>query len=288
MTAFLGAVELGLLYSLVGLGVYLSFRILDFPDLTVDGSFPLGSVVAATAIVQGVHPIIATVMAIAAGGLAGACTAWLTVQFKILNLLSSILTAIALYSINLRIAGRPNVPLLGETTLFSPLNQLSLPRQVAVPLVLVFAIVSIKLALDWLLATDWGLSVRATGANPTMAEAAGIYTGRVTIIGMALSNGLVALAGALFAQIYGFADVALGVGTIVLGLAAVIIGETVLPGKTVVRATLGVVCGAILYRLAVALALNANFIGLKAQDLNLVTAVLVAIALIVPQIRTKH
>ncbi|MDJ1182197.1 ABC transporter permease [Roseofilum casamattae] len=288
MTALLGAVELGLLYSLVGLGVYLSFRILDFPDLTVDGSFPLGSVVAATLIVQGVHPIIATAIAILAGGLAGACTAWLTVQFKILNLLSSILTAIALYSINLRIAGRPNVPLLGETTLFSPLSELSLPRQVAIPLVLAFAIVFIKLALDWLLATDWGLSVRATGANPTMAEAAGIYTGRVTILGMALSNSLVALAGALFAQIYGFADVALGVGTIVLGLAAVIIGETVIPGKTVVRATLGVVCGAILYRLAVALALNANFIGLKAQDLNLVTAVLVAIALILPQIHAKH
>ncbi|MBP0006939.1 ABC transporter permease [Roseofilum sp. SID3] len=287
MTALLGAIELGLLYSLVGLGVYLSFRVLDFPDLTVDGSFPLGGAVAATLIVNGMHPIIATAVAIAAGALSGACTAWLTVQFKILNLLSSILTMIALYSLNLRIMGRPNVPLLGETTLFSPLNSLSVPRQVVIPIILVIIVILLKVSLDALLATQWGLALRATGANSTMARAQGVDPGMMIIVGMALSNALVALAGALFAQIYGFADVTLGVGTIVLGLAAVIIGETFIPGKTIFQGTLSVILGALAYRLAIAVALNANFMGLQAQDLNLVTALLVAIALILPQTPLK-
>nr|WP_318727985.1 ABC transporter permease [Roseofilum sp. Guam] len=287
MTALLGAIELGLLYSLVGLGVYLSFRVLDFPDLTVDGSFPLGGAVAATLIVNGMHPIIATAVAIAAGALSGACTAWLTVQFKILNLLSSILTMIALYSLNLRIMGRPNVPLLGETTLFSPLNSLSVPRQVVIPIILVIIVILLKVGLDALLATQWGLALRATGANSTMARAQGVDPGMMIIVGMALSNALVALAGALFAQIYGFADVTLGVGTIVLGLAAVIIGETFIPGKTIFQGTLSVILGALAYRLAIAIALNANFMGLQAQDLNLVTALLVAIALILPQTPLK-
>lgn len=287
VTALLGAIELGLLYSLVGLGVYLSFRILDFPDLTVDGSFPLGGAVAATLMVNGIHPLMATAVAIAAGAISGACTAWLTVQFKILNLLSSILTMIALYSLNLRIMGRPNVPLLGEVTLFSPLNRLSLPRQVVIPVILVLIVILVKVSLDALLATQWGLALRATGANPTMARAQGVDTGIMIVIGMALSNALVAFGGALFAQIYGFADVTLGVGTIVLGLAAVIIGETFTPGKTVFQGTLGVIVGALLYRLAIAIALNANFIGLQAQDLNLVTALLVAIALILPQTPLK-
>lgn len=287
ITALLGAIELGLLYSLVGLGVYLSFRILDFPDLTVDGSFPLGGAVAATLIVNGIHPLMATAVAIAAGAISGACTAWLTVQFKILNLLSSILTMIALYSLNLRIMGRPNVPLLGEFTLFSPLNRLPLPRQVVIPMILVIIVILVKVFLDALLATEWGLALRATGANPTMARAQGVDTALMIIIGMALSNALVAFGGALFAQIYGFADVTLGVGTIVLGLAAVIIGETFTPGKTVFQGTLGVILGALVYRLAIAVALNANFIGLQAQDLNLVTAVLVAIALILPQTPLK-
>ncbi|HBQ97046.1 MAG TPA: ABC transporter permease, partial [Cyanobacteria bacterium UBA11691] len=250
-------------------------------------SFPLGGAVAATLIVNGMHPIIATAVAIAAGALSGACTAWLTVQFKILNLLSSILTMIALYSLNLRIMGRPNVPLLGETTLFSPLNSLSVPRQVVIPIILVIIVILLKVSLDALLATQWGLALRATGANSTMARAQGVDPGMMIIVGMALSNALVALAGALFAQIYGFADVTLGVGTIVLGLAAVIIGETFIPGKTIFQGTLSVILGALAYRLAIAVALNANFMGLQAQDLNLVTALLVAIALILPQTPLK-
>lgn len=291
--AFSGALELGFIYSLVGLGVYLSFRVLDFPDLTVDGSFPLGGAVAATLIVNGVPPIMATAIAIIAGGIAGLCTAWLSVQFKILNLLASILTMIALYSINLRIMGQPNVSLLGESTILTVLQGVleQLPKRVGIPLVLFLIAITTKFLLDAFLASEIGLAMRATGSTPTMAEAQGIRTGGMIMGGLALSNGLVALAGALFAQTNGFADVSLGVGTIVFGLAAVIIGEALIGAITggaplsVPRRTLGVLVGAIVYRLAIALALNADWIGLQAQDLNLVTAVLVAIALIAPQSR---
>ncbi len=286
-TAFSGALELGFLYSLVGLGVYLSFRILDFPDLTVDGSFPLGGAVAASLIVNGVPPFVATGVAVVAGCLAGLCTAWLSVQFKILNLLASILTMIALYSINLRIMGQPNVSLLGEPTLFSPLQGLldAMPKLVGLPLLLLVVAVATILLLNWFLASELGLAMRATGSTPTMAEAQGVRTGAMLLGGLALSNGLVALAGALFAQTNGFADVSLGVGTIVFGLAAVIVGETLLGSRlrSIPMQTLAVLVGAVVYRLAIALALNADWIGLKAQDLNLVTAVLVAIALIAPQ-----
>jgi putative tryptophan/tyrosine transport system permease protein len=287
LIAFFGALETGFLYALVGLGVYLSFRILNFPDLTVDGSFPLGGAVTATLILQGTDPLLATLIASLAGGLAGFCTAWLNVQLKILNLLASILTMIALYSVNLRIMGRPNVPLLGQSTILTPLSGFfrSLSQELTVPLVL-FGIVAIaKVGVDLFLGSELGLAMQATGTNPDMAKAQGIQTGKIILLGMAISNSLVALAGGLFAQINGFADVTMGVGTIVFGLAAVIIGETMIPGLKVQRATLGVLVGAVVYRIAVAIALSANFVGFQAQDLNLLTAVLVTIALVLPNMR---
>ncbi|HYE01321.1 MAG TPA: ABC transporter permease [Alphaproteobacteria bacterium] len=285
--AFLGAVEVGLIFALVALAVYLSFRVLQFPDLTVDGSFPLGAAVAATLIVTGVDAYLATLAAFAAGAAAGLVTAWLNVRLKILHLLASILTMIALYSINLRIMGRPNVALLGEQTVFTPFAELPWPGYVTTPLALGAAVVAVMLALNWYLGTGSGLALRATGANPRMARAQGIDTDRATLLGMALSNGLVGLAGALFAQSQGAADVTLGVGVIVVGLAAVIGGEAVIPPKVVWLATLGCLVGSILYRLAVALALNSEFIGLQAQDLNLITAVLVGAALVLPGVQRK-
>jgi putative tryptophan/tyrosine transport system permease protein len=287
LIAFFGALETGFLYALVGLGVYLSFRILNFPDLTVDGSFPLGGAVTATLILQGTDPLLATLIASLAGGFAGFCTAWLNVQLKILNLLASILIMIALYSVNLRIMGRPNVPLLGQSTLLTPLSGFfrSFSQELIVPLVL-FGIVAIaKVGVDLFLGSELGLAMQATGTNPDMAKAQGIQTGKIILLGMAISNSLVALAGGLFAQINGFADVTMGVGTIVFGLAAVIIGETMIPGLKVQRATLGVLVGAVVYRIAVAIALSANFVGFQAQDLNLLTAVLVTIALVLPNMR---
>ena len=286
LVAFSGAIELGLLYGLVGFGVYLSFRVLNFPDLTVDGSFPLGGAVVATLIVRGVDPGSATAIAMLAGALAGLCTGWLNVQLKILNLLASILTMIALYSINLRVMGQPNVALLGQPTLLTGLAPLLHPlAEWGVPLVLLVIVGGIKLALDGFLNSELGLAMRATGANPEMARAQGIFTDRLILAGMALSNGLVALAGALFAQTNGFADVTMGVGTIVFGLAAVIIGETLISGATVAKATIAAVIGSILYRLVVMFALSANWLGLQAQDLNLVTAILVALALVLPNLK---
>ena len=285
--AFLGAVELGLIYGLVALGVFLSFRVLNFPDLTVDGSFPLGAAVVATAITGGMDPWLATALAVAAGAVAGLVTAILNVRFRILHLLASILTMIALYSVNLRIMGRPNIALLGETTVLTPFEALPLPLLYARPLLLLLVVAVAAALLVRFLLSEVGLAMRATGVNPRMAEAQGIAVGAVTCLGMALSNGLVALAGALFAQANGFADVTLGTGTIVVGLAAVIVGETLLPRPTVVMAVLGCVVGSVLYRLIVALALEADFLGLEASDLNLVTALLVGGALILPATRAK-
>ena len=287
--AFLGAIEVGLLFALVALGVYLSFRVLQFPDLTVDGSFPLGAAVCASLIVAGYNPYFASLMAALAGACAGMVTAWLNVRLKILHLLASILTMIALYSINLRIMGRPNIALLGETTVFTPLEALAeavgLPTYVLLPIALFVLVILVKLALDWFLNSEVGLAMRATGVNPRMARAQGIHTNRYILGGMALSNALVALAGALFAQSQGAADVTLGVGVIVVGLAAVIGGEAVMNTATVFRATLACIIGSILYRLAVAGALNADLLGLKAQDLNLITAVLVTLAMVLPGVR---
>ena len=273
--AFLGAIETGLLYGFLSLGVYLSFRVLKFPDLTVDGSFPLGAAVVATLITQGLNPWLATLAAMVAGSLAGLCTAYLSVRLKILNLLASILTMIALYSINLRIMGRPNVPLLNQTTVF---DGWGLPPW----LLLAVGLALTKLAVDYFLTSDIGLAMRATGMNPTMAAAQGIVTDRLILLGMALSNALAALAGARFAQVNGFADVTLGVGTVVVGLATVILGEAIFPSRTVRLATLAVVAGCLLYRLAIAAALNADFLGFQAQDLNLVTALIVIAALVLP------
>jgi putative ABC transport system permease protein len=283
----MGAIELGLIYGLVAVAVYLSFRVLNFPDLTVDGSFPLGAAVVAAAITGGLGPWLGTVLAVAAGALAGLLTAVLNVRFKILHLLASILTMIALYSINIRIMGRPNVALLGEATVLTPFEELGLPGLWMRPLVLLVVVAVGAALLVRFLGSEVGLAMRATGVNPRMAEAQGIRVGAVTCLGMALSNGLVALAGSLFAQTNGFADVTLGTGTIVVGLASVIIGETLVPRAGVAAAVLGCILGSVFYRIVVALALEADFLGLEASDLNLVTAILVGVALILPVTRAK-
>lgn len=282
-----GALEIGLIFGLVALSVLISFRILRFPDLTVDGSFPLGGAVAATLVSSGWDPFVATLAATLAGGLAGAVTGWLNVRLRIMDLLASILMMIALYSINLRVMGRPNVPLITEPTVFSILQPAFLQDYIARPLLLLVVIIVVKLALDWYFSTQTGLAMRATGSNPRMARSQGVATGAMVLLGMAISNALCALAGALFAQSQGGADISMGIGTIVIGLAAVIIGESIMPSRRLVVTTLAVIIGAVLYRFFIALALNADFVGLKAQDLNLVTAVLVTVALVLPLIKQR-
>jgi putative ABC transport system permease protein len=269
-----GAVELGLLYALMALGVFITFRILDFPDLTVDGSFTTGGAVAATLISQGAAPLIATLAAFASGLAAGACTGLLHTKGKINGLLSGILMMIALYSINMRIMGKPNISLLGADTLFSSVSPL-----VLMPIV----VIAVKLLLDAFLHTDLGLALRATGDNARMIRSLGANTDTTTILGVSLSNGLVAVSGALIAQQSGFADISMGIGMIVIGLASVIIGEAIFGAGTVFRATLAAALGSVVYRLVVALALRVEW--LSASDLKLITAVIVIVALVLPSVR---
>jgi putative ABC transport system permease protein len=285
VVALLGAAELGLVYALVALGVFLSFRVLDFPDLTVDGSFPLGAAVAATLILADWNPWAATGIAMVAGAASGIVTATLNVRFKILHLLASILTMIALFSVNLRVMGKPNVAILIQDTVLTPFYGLGLSDAVVRPLFVLVVVVVVVALLARFLTSEFGLAMRATGVNARMARAQGVSTDLHIYVGMALSNALVGLAGALFAQTNGFADVTSGIGTIVIGLAAVIVGETVVRSRVIVWMLVGCVVGSILYRIAIQVALNADFIGLRASDLNLVTALLVAGALILPRVR---
>ena len=285
--SFFGALEIGLIFSLVALGVFISFRLLRFPDLTVDGSFPLGGAIGAVCIASGMDPFLATLLATLAGALAGVVTALLNVYLKIMDLLASILMMIALYSVNLRIMGRPNIPLIMEPTLFTTLQPDWLADYIGRPLIMIAIVILAKLALDAYFATQQGLAIRATGSNPRMARAQGVNTGAMIILGMAISNGLVGLADALFAQTQGGADISMGIGTIVIGLAAVIVGESILPSRRIFMLTLAVILGAVVYRFFIALALNSDFIGLEAQDLNLVTAVLVTIALVIPLFKQR-
>jgi len=287
LIAFLGAIETGLLFGLVAFGIFISFRVLDFPDLTVDGSFPLGAAVSASMIVAGFDPWTSTAIAILAGAAAGLVTALLNVKLKILHLLASILTMIALYSINLRIMGKPNVALLGDETLLTPLESLGLPYYWVAPLAFIVVAVIAAILLVLFLKSETGLAMRATGANPRMARAQGVSTTSMILLGMAVSNGLVALSGSLFAQSQGSADVTMGVGVIVVGLASVIGGEAIMSTRTIALAIIACLVGSIFYRLVIAFALNADFIGLKAQDLNLVTAVLVALAIVMPQVKSN-
>lgn len=288
--ALFGTFETGLIYALVALGVLLSFRVLDFPDLTADGSFPLGAFACAVCMVAGFNPLLAAAVGFFAGALAGLLTAWLNVKLGILQLLSGIIVMTALYSVNLRIGSAPNVPLLGVNTvfdMFAPILGTGIWQNTLILLILTLAI---KYALDWFFSTETGLAMRATGANPRMARAQGISTSLMIMLGMALSNGLIALAGAFFAQLVGGADVSAGLGTIVFGLAAVILGEALLPSKKIWVITLSVLLGSIIYRLFIMVAMGSETLsgwGLKTQDLNLITSILVVCVMLLPQVKAK-
>ena len=280
----LGTLETGFIFGIVALGAYLTFQVLDFPDLTVEGSFPLGAAVTATLMVgAGWNPWLATLAGGAAGFAAGFLTALLNVRFKILHILAGILVAISLYSINLRIMTGPNKPMLRVDSIYTSFEWIGLPGYIINPIILGIAVLVIKLMLDAFLSTGWGISMRAAGANPAMAEANGVNVGNMKLFGVGAANALTALAGALFAQVFGAADAYMGIGVIIIGLASVIVGMSVFPSRTIFMATIACIIGAILYRFAVALALNADFLGFQASDVQLITAVLVVIALVAKQ-----
>lgn len=283
--AFIGALETGLAFSIVALGAFLTFRVLDFPDLTVEGSFPLGAAVCAKLMVSGVDPWSATLIACFVGCFAGFATAFLNLKLRILNILAGILTAIALYSVNLRIMDRPNIGLINMTTVYTPFERF-VPSLWAPVVLLAIVVVVVKLLIDLFLATGYGLAMRAAGANARMARANGIRDSRMVVTGLAIANALTALSGALFAQMLGAADVSMGIGVIVVALAGVIGGTALMPSRLVPLLTLSCVIGSVLYRLALALALSSDAIGLTASDVNLVTAILVAVALWIPVRKT--
>jgi putative ABC transport system permease protein len=287
--AALGAVEQGFVYGIMVIGVYLTFRILDFPDLTVDGSLPLGAAISAVAITNGINPFLSLLFALAGGFVAGMVTAFLNTKFKILHLLASILTMIALYSINIRIMSGPNVALLGVATVFDSVTGLGVPAHYAGVIVFGALALLVLAFIIWFLATELGQAILATGDNPQMIRSLGVNTNTIIILGVGLSNGMVALSGALVAQNQGAADVGMGIGTIVAGLASVIIGETVFGCKTMARAFIAALLGSIVYRLAIALALGLEFgdFRFNPSDLNLITALLVIGALITPNLKKR-
>jgi putative ABC transport system permease protein len=274
----LGAVEIGLIYSLVAIGVYITFKVIYFPDLTVDGSFTLGAAVSSSMIYAGFDPYFSTFIAILSGGFAGVITGYLNVRWDILGLLAGILTMTTLYSINLRIMGRPNIAIIDSDTVFGNWS--------IIGTILVITIITIIL-LTRFFASEFGLAVRAVGINPKVSSSYGINVGIMKIVALSISNGIVAFAGSLFAQSQGFADISMGTGTIIVGLASVIIGEALVNPERVWVSLLTCAVGSILYRIAIAFALNAHDIGLEASDLNMITALLVALTMIFTKLRKK-
>lgn len=274
----------GLLWSLLALGVYITFRVLDIADLSVEGTFPLGAAVAASCIVAGLPLFVAFLLAVLAGCAAGAVTGWLTTKLRIPALLSGILTMIGLYSVNLRVMGRANVSLLGSDTVYSWGLSAGLTEAQTTLVVGVIACAAVMGVIYWFFGTEIGLALRATGFNPQMSRAQGVNTDSMVVLGLLISNGLVALSGALVAQSNGFADAGMGVGTIVIGLASVIIGEVLFGTRSFKNCLISVVLGSVVYRLVIALVLE---MGMPPNDLKLFTAVLVAIALSLPLIQSR-
>ena len=276
----LTALDLGLLYAVMALGVFLTFRILNFADLTVDGSFVTGGATASMLLISGWNPVAATGAGFVTGFLAGVITGLLHTKGNINGLLAGILTQIGLYSINLRIMDGANVPLLRTGTIMGPLrDQRLFATWTSVGVFAVFA-AAFMLLLMWFLRTNVGLAMQATGENEGMARSFGVNTDNQKVLGLALSNGLVGLSGAVVAQYQGYADIQMGVGIIVAGLASVIIGQALFGAKTILVAAPAVVIGSVLYRVAIQLAMN---LGLDPNDMKLMSAVLVVIALVLPQ-----
>ena len=301
MTLLIGSMTIGLVLALLALGIFISFRIFDFPDITAEGSFTFGAAITASLIVAGINPVAATLMAFCGGLLAGTATGLIHTRFKINPLLSGILVMTALYSVNLHVMGKSNVPLLSQFTLFTWAENFSIAvsgkdavtnimgwsvsvKDLWILLFCLIMIVLFSLILLWFFRTNIGTAMRATGDNDQMIRALGVNTNVMIIFGVALSNGFIALAGSMLAQFQGFADVQMGIGMMVWGLASVIIGEALINEKKLGLLIAGAVIGAVLFRLLVAIALRW---GMNPNDLKLITAAFVFLALVLPGFMNK-
>ena len=271
----LGTLEQSFIFAVMVLGVYISYKILDFPDMTVDGSFPLGAAVAAASIVKGLNPVLALILAMAAGAGAGFVTGMIHVKLRVTNLLAGIIVMTGLYSINLRIMGKSNIPLFSVKHLFN--GSISAIIVVAVILLIV------KLGVDFLLKTKFGFALKALGDNESLIISLGLNEKTLKIYGLMLANSLVALSGAILAQYQGFADVGMGTGTIITGLASIIIGDALFGKKKVIKISMMVILGTIIYRTIIALSLK---VGMNASDLKLITSALVVIIIFLKE--KKH
>lgn len=282
MALILSVLEQGMIYAIMGLGVYITYKILDFPDLTVDGSFPLGAAIAAAMISRNMNPLLAVLVSCAAGAVVGLLTGLIHVKLKVRDLLSGIIMMTALYTIHIRVAGRANLPIYNNQTIFDndlvngiftgPLAQFK-----TVIIILVVTLIA-KYLLDWYLSTKSGFMLRAVGDNETIVTSSGVDEGKVKIIGLAISNALVTLGGCIYAQQQRFYDASMGPGTVVIGLASVIIGTSLFRKVTLIRVTSSVVIGSILYKACVAIAIK---LGMPSTDLKLITAVLFLIILVI-------
>ena len=286
MSLLVGAITIGLILALLALGIFISFKIFNFADITAEGSITLGASIAAALIVAGVEPVTATIIAMFGGFVAGALTGIIHTKFNINGLLSGILVMTALYSINLHIMGKSNLPLLSEDTIITKIEALNLMANKEMTILLsTLLIVSVfGIVLYLFLKTNLGTAMRATGNNPQMIRALGVNTNHMIILGLAIANALIALSGAILAQFQGFADVQMGIGMLVWGLASVIIGEAVIGDKSIGSLIVGAVLGSLIFRLLVAIALRW---GMNPNDLKLITAIFVFIALVLPGLSKK-
>lgn len=285
-----GGATLGVIWAIMALGLYLTYRVLNYADLTVDGSLTLGGAISAVGIASGVPPIAAIFLAMAGGMAAGSITGFLHTKLRIPDLLAGILTQFGLYSINLRIMGKANFGLLNEVTLFSQIKELGVPSKWAGLLVGAVFIVVLIIMIYGFFGTEIGCALRATGNNPDMVEAMGSNTKVYIVLGLVIGNGLVAMAGGMLAQYQGYADINMGVGTIVIGLAAIMIGEVLFSKRTYIHRLTGVVIGSIVYRIIIAFVLRISlsadlWIKITADDMKLITAIIVIIALVAPRIQ---
>ena len=285
-SVIINALQQGLIFAFMALGVLLTFRLLGFPDLTVEGTFPLGAAVTARAIVEGVEPILAVLLGALAGGAAGAVTGIIHTRLKVNNILAGILTASAIYTVMLRTMGRPNTPLLAYDNVYGQVLgwfKLGENNYNVILVLLVFAVAA-RLLLGWFLNTDLGLAVRATGSNERMISALGVNTDNAKLLALVIGNFLVGLSGAMACQAQGFADIGMGIGVLVAAIASVIAGETIFGGNRLGRLLTSVILGSIMYRGLLALGLR---LGLPAEDFKMMTAILVLLVLCLPGLDLK-
>ena len=274
----IGVLEQGFIYGIMALGVYITSKILDFPDLSVDGTFPLGAAISAVLITKGIDPWLAILAAIAAGALAGLFTGIIHVKFRVQDLLSGIITMTALYTVNLRITGKANLPIFNQKTIFNSGLAEYLPKAYRVVIVVFILVVVMKLLMDWYLKTRSGFLLFAAGDNKTLVTSLAKDQGKVKIMGLVLANALVAMSGAVMCQQQRFFEITMGTGAIMIGLASVIIGINLLKNITFIKATLAVIVGAVIYKGCIALAIA---LGLQATDMKLITAMLFLLVLTV-------